>query len=318
MTIQARMAIIISTALLMSCAQIAGDQKPPALKGSNDVYYGTEVVLGPCGDGPESAILVSLVAAVVAQGVNRIGDALKAAANRDMSVALARRSIELRANNDGKFPVACVTIVRGWFHRTPIDSSGKSRQAPDLKQQDGSAWAAISGKTRPADLWQKGLYVAASPDFYFQGFFVPSSDKSAAAIMPVVATLDEPMLHNALRPNKRRHVLLAFSLGEKAVDLEKGGGTTMILGAMEPGQPLIFRTFTSGVISDNDSCASSLPVEGGKRYFDCPKDDKDTTLIQRASYLSDWFSLPLPKQLNPCISRQWFPKPEMPHNFSIL
>src|SRR3546814_2213240 len=53
------------------------------------------VVIGDCPHAHEIAPLLATVgAAIVAQGVSRIGDALKAAGNAETQTALARRNVE--------------------------------------------------------------------------------------------------------------------------------------------------------------------------------------------------------------------------------
>src|SRR3546814_15790816 len=77
------------------------------------------VVIGDCPHAHEIAPLLATVgAAIVAQGVSRIGDALKAAGNAETQTALARRTVEF--DTSGTLP-KCVAIARGWVYRSVPD-----------------------------------------------------------------------------------------------------------------------------------------------------------------------------------------------------
>src|SRR3546814_15779691 len=88
------------------------------------VYYDTQVVIGDCPHAHEIAPLLATVgAAIVAQGVSRIGDALKAAGNAETQTALARRNVEF--DTSGTLP-KCVAISRVWFYRPVPDHPTRS------------------------------------------------------------------------------------------------------------------------------------------------------------------------------------------------
>ncbi|MBQ4855822.1 hypothetical protein IMW82_14190 [Rhodanobacter sp. B2A1Ga4] len=222
--------VLAGAVLLSSCVTVAGSKGPPAALKGKDVYYDTQTVMGPCPGQGESALLVALGSAVIAKGVSKIGDAIKAAGQLDTQTLNARRNIELQTD-EGLPP--CVFVARGWFFREHHDSGADFYSVP------GASFSAtpdtVSGK-----FWRIGLDLAATPDFYFVGRFTTSTDKSANAIMPMEAVLNSPASRNLLRPSGTRYVMVAFALSEvgAATDISKGGGATITLGAMKLSERL--------------------------------------------------------------------------------
>lgn len=266
-----------SAILLSGCApHIAGSGKPPATLSESQNYYDTQTVVGPCTSAAESAILASIASAVIAQGMNRIGDAIKAAADSETRTVLARRNVEFRK---GKPIGPCVTIARGWFHRGALDY-GKSAFIANPDSQ----WP-YAERAEVASFWRAGLALAATPDFFFQGRIATATDGSAYTIVPLAASLDEPISSTPLRPSGTRSVLLSFAFSEvgKSADLQKGGGTTITLGKMVPGE----YTEYSGA-----ACVAGVAANQATPLTDCTKTEA-YDMIVHSPMESEWFSVPL-------------------------
>jgi hypothetical protein len=276
--------------LLNGCApHIAGTERPPTILARGNVYYDTQVVLGPCTDQAEAGILAAIATAAIAQGVNRIGDAISAAAKSETTVVLARRNVEIR-RGQGLGP--CVTVARGWFYRKP-PSLGPNPAKAAFAVDPESSWRFNEDGDTPDKFWRAGLHLAATPEFYFQGKVVTSQDKAAYTILPMFASLDRPISNTPLRPSGKRNVLVAFAISDlgKPADLQKGGGTTISIGKMEPGTAVTF----SGV-----SCFSTTVARGEAAVLSntCPDDGKFDMLI-RSPFESDWFSVALADKSKP-------------------
>lgn len=274
-------AILAMGSTLAACApHIAGSERPPADIASSNVYYDTQTIVGPCATDAEALPLVAAVAsAIIAQGVNRIGTAIKSAAETETKIVTARRNVELRR---GKGLGPCVTVVRGWFYRTTPTYPGATDPSP-FHNDTRSSW---TERDNPSRFWRWGLFMASTPDFYFQGRIVASTDGAAYTVLPVTAFLDRPISNTPLRPSGTRSVLVSFAFSEvgKSVDLQKGGGTTMVLGRMQPGKPLRFEDVSCYSSGSGGTLARSTTA--------CPAAGSFDTLV-RSPFESDWFSVAL-------------------------
>ncbi len=75
-----RLAILAaSMVVLAGCSHTAGTSGPPFTPDRSRLVYGTQTSFGPCRDGVESALGAAVASAVIAQGVDRIGSAIRAA-----------------------------------------------------------------------------------------------------------------------------------------------------------------------------------------------------------------------------------------------
>ncbi|WP_148291414.1 hypothetical protein [Brevundimonas abyssalis] len=148
-----------------------------------------------------------------------------------------------------------------------------------------------------------GLYLAATPDFFFEGVVRSTEDGSFHAIAPVRVTLDAPLRSNPLRSN-RRSVLVSFAVGQagSALDIQKTGAT-VVLGEIAPGELVEF---------DQDGCVAELwwRIDGEQRTQiadDCTRSalsesrPRPETLYatHRSHFESEWFSAPLSAEMRP-------------------
>lgn len=277
---------LAAAVILSGCApHIAGIERPPAPLVPPDVYYDTQAVVGPCDASAESVVILSAIAAaVIAQGVNRIGDAIKAAGETETTVVTANRNIEI--NQRGLGP--CVTVVRGWFYRAPPSYDPASPFSFNPK----SHWPHEQAAEIQA-YWRAGLFLASTPDFYFQGRIVSSTDKTSYTVLPVQASLDKPISSTMLRGGARS-ILVSFAFTEagKPADLQKGGGSTIVLGRMEPGELITFSSANCFASGTGGELTPTHPI--GK----CPDAGKFDTLI-RSPFESEWFSVLLSDKSKP-------------------
>lgn len=282
---------IVASLMISGCGpRIAGDGDMPAtlanattvVTGTNEkrplkFVYGTQAVIGKCpSDEGESLILSAIGASIVAQGVNRIGAAIKAAAAEETKQVLVRRNVELRA--DGSFG-PCLLVSRGWFYDEKIPP--EPFRAYDKKT--GSSFEYEVDKI--SSIRRSGLPLAATPDFFFEGQFIQLADKKTTTLIPRYAYLDQPISQSDLRPSNSRQILVLFALSDvgKSADLNKGQGATIVLGPLRSGRSKRYP-------SEDESLVSyTCNDESGCTYV-------SATQVMRSIHESDWFSLDLPEK----------------------
>lgn len=276
--------LVAGTAWLTGCTHAASQSPPPRQFAPSTLIYQTQVSNGPCvGEVEAVGFLATLAGAVISQGVNRIGKAIEEAARTDTQTALARRNLEMTAAGLGE----CVYVARGWFHRS-------NPAAPDFPMPLERRFAFLSKSAFPVtnletvgDLWRTGLFMAATPDFYFQGRLVPNSTRTAYTVLPILATLDRPIASNQIRSD-RRSVTISFALaagGASAVQ----NGSTVVLGRIEPGRLAEFPEGTCVVASGGEPELKACPSK------------KDETIVRvvRTAFESEWFSPAMTSELKP-------------------
>jgi hypothetical protein len=272
----ARIAVMAVTVILLAgCTTLAGSKGPPDWAGPNASYQ-TRAVLGTCVSvRPDMAVGTALASALVAKGVNRIGAAVKAAAASDTRQVIVRQNIEL--NKDGLGP--CLLVARGWFY-------------PTKALQDNHPYQSTAGSTFNFDsaadstrLRNAGLWLAGTPDFYFEGQFRESTDKTALSLVPEYAYMGQPIATHSLRPGTARSVLLAFAITkpQKAADLSKGQGSTVVIGRLAEN---LDKTFESDELLPNECSPPAC-------------DPAELRLKIRDPLESEWFTVPLTGKAQP-------------------
>lgn len=224
-----------------SCSpRMAGDGPAPTGLPSDNTRYATEITAGTCVTEPKGefalllpGIAAALLSSAISTGVNRVGSVLKASAEPGPQTVVARRNLEVSADSFGP----CLQLVRGWFYVTP----------PELDENGAPEWGTASFLT-PGErrtLWRNGLWLAAAPDFYFEGRFRRSEDGSHLTIEPNVVRLDKPIARPLLRPDGQREVLVSFSIvaAGEGIDLQGQPGATLTIGTLQPG---VARTYPAG------------------------------------------------------------------------
>ena len=166
-------------------------------------------------DANTKGALDAIAGAVISQGVNYIGKALTAAGAAKTWTMAGARNIQADSTNFAK----CILVVRGRFNT----SGGVI-----------GSWTVPNGW--PSDLGKKlatkGVHLADAPDFIFEGQVIASSDKSALAIRPIIASYANPIGTRFLRWGTDRNIALFFAItppGTKPT-IETSPAATVILG----------------------------------------------------------------------------------------
>nr|WP_314524974.1 hypothetical protein [uncultured Brevundimonas sp.] len=276
---------------LAGCSHAAGTGVPPSPLARTDLIYGTQTTFGPCLGG-ESAVVAAVMSAVVSKGVNRIGTALKSAAEANTSTTLARRNLEI--SNQGPLG-PCVYVARGWFHRQPPKFAGEAGGPSAYIARAGSQTDTVYPYDRAGELgvlWRAGLYLAATPDFFFQGSVTRTTGNTAYSVRPTLAWLAEPLVANTLRSDARS-VLVSFAVVpiDKPATLEKGG-STVVVGQLVPGE---LRRFPRETCVARMRQSAEGPTQSG-----CSGEatSEDYTIV-RGAYESEWFTVGLSAERQP-------------------
>ncbi|WP_157672752.1 hypothetical protein [Achromobacter denitrificans] len=261
---------------LAGCAHVAFEQQPPSNLDSEKLVYKTQTFIGSCAPRQESAIVAALASAAISQGITKIGEAIKSAAQTDTVTYSSSQNLEI--SQGAKFG-PCITVIRGWFYRDAPDLS--TRNTVQFSSNDSSAWP--YGRGAVGDFWQHGMAIASTPDLYFRGLIVVSGDKSMYAIQPLEATLDKPYATTQLRPSGERYVTISFAIDKNVVDVKKSPGATLIIGKIRPGQEAKF---------SKQKCT----YEDNENPVDC---NAPNSFIIYNAEISNWFSVPIDKSLKP-------------------
>lgn len=254
------------------CTTITGSKGRPAGIPAGAVYD-TQAILSTCpSDANAQSIPAAIASAVVAKGVSRIGAAIKAAGEAETRQVVVSRNIEL--SSEGMPP--CLVVARGWFHsKRPAAGAGYV----------GSDGTAFDHDADPSFIRGQGLWLAATPDFFFEGRFKASLNKAALTLQPVYVYRGEPIATHTLRRGTARGTVLSFAISKpsKAKDLGKGQGATVVLGTLETNTERTFETSDKALFT----------CDGG------PCEGDDFKLRLRGIAESDWFAIPLPDAPEP-------------------
>ena len=209
---------LTATSLATSVAQGA---RTPALS-KDEVVSGVQVGIGECAfapvrsEGEEGRIASVIAAAAISKGVNLLTSAVTAAAQSKTWTATGSRNFQ--ASSKG-FP-QCVQVVRGKFFANKTDLGTWANSWPGQK----------------GPLTKNGLFIAETPDFFFEGEIAASNDSSALAIRPVYSAFSRPIGTRLLRPGKDRSIaiFLAITVPGAKPNLETAPAATIILGEQLP------------------------------------------------------------------------------------
>lgn len=254
------------------CTTITGSQGLPDGVPAGS-FYDTQAIIASCPDGAVSQGLAAAIAgAAIAKGVSRIGAAIKAAGEAETRQVVVSRNIELSR----KGMKGCLLVARGWFSPTrPLPGVGYA----------GTSGTAFKYDRDPSFIRGQGLWLAGTPDFYFEGRFKASQNEAALTMQPVYVFRGDPIATHTLRRGTARGTVLSFAISKpsKAKDLGKGQGATVVLGKLDTNSERKFET------SDN----KLFTCDGG----DCG--NGAFSLRLRGIAESDWFAIPLPEEPEP-------------------
>jgi len=237
-----RLASIVLACFVASNASSASARP----RGSDDIVDGVQVGVGSCSfveardDETKSRIFAAIATAAISKGVNLLASAVTEAAKAKTWSATGARNFE--ASSD-KFP-QCVQVARGRFY------SKDAVVGPWVQSWKGNANA----------LRENGLFLADTPDFFFEGEISLSSDKSALAIRPVFSSFNRPIGTRWLRPGRARSIAVFFAITPPGTspNLANAPAASLVLGELQPA-------------------ASKIYAQGGKTY--------------RSPLESTWFTL---------------------------
>jgi len=263
--------LLCISSTLTACVSTPNGSSTPS-----KTIYRTDVTLGNCQSDPqESAVTTALFSSLIATGVDRISEMIKKASEKETLQQLASRNIEV--SNTGMGP--CLIIVRGKFHREKPSSLDFDKHYtvtnPNFK---------FNKNTAITHLRDRGLNLASTPDFYFEGRFEAAKNESEnyVVVAPVYAYLGRPIQGAKLSSKGSRNVMLSFAVnqGGSQSDFSKGAGASLVLGKMKVGE---------GVSYPKDTSSNTVELKE-------PGNGK-VNLVVRNSLESNWFSLPLTKDL---------------------
>jgi len=189
MRIYAVVAVLI--VLSAGCTTITGSQGRPDRLPS-DSFYDTQAILATCPSGLVSQDLGAAIAgAAVAKGVSRIGAAIKAAGEAETRQVVVNRNIELSR----KGMQGCLLVARGWFSPT------RPPAREDYAHTEGTEFQYDKD---PSFIRTQGLWLAGTPDFYFEGQFKASQNEAALTLQPVYVFRGDPIATHTLRRSTAR------------------------------------------------------------------------------------------------------------------
>lgn len=238
----------VRIAMMVTCATVPvaawGEQRP-----AGD-YGATVVAVGRCafaansqaGSPGEKRVLGAIAAAAISQGVNLIGKALGEAGKAKTWSTTASRNMEPTAQS---FP-QCIQVVRG-----------RMWSAAPTSGQPG--WADGLEVARP-ELASNGTYPAATPDFFFEGEIIGSSDNTSLAIRPTASYLRTPIGERTFRSGRGRSIAVFVAITSPGTkpSLESAPAASLILGEHETGRLVRYPERTGSSSSPRESAWFTL------------------------------------------------------------
>lgn len=267
-------------------APAAAAKKPPA--GTVD---GLQIGVGPCvTEGTEffGPILSALLGTAISKGVNKIGAALKAAGGSKTWKAHGSRNVDVTASEFGP----CVQVIRGHFFTAP-PSRGQKPQGLETLVDGG--WDRLV---------RNGLYLAAAPDFFFEGRLSrPRATVGTLTVTPLYARMSRPIGTRLLRPGKSRHVALLmtfFAPDDAALVTEDNAAASIVLGEMTPGVGLDFK-FSRAAAPPQTNPVQADPAEAENSFGGGGDTTQPLATLAwvRPPGEAPWFKLALEKTAQP-------------------
>lgn len=243
MTRAAHGALGLLALLVASLAAAQGNANP-------NTYSGVQVAVGACLAPPPPAgrdVGTAILTAVISKGVNLLGAALTKAGQDETLRAIGSRNLQ---GGSGPFP-ACVQVVRGRF----------LSQRPEAEPSWFARLSLPANASRK--LFDSGIWPAELPDFFFEGAFVTSVDKSALTIRPLQAVMFSVQSAGesfSLRQTSERSVSMFFALSPPGTspNLTTNPAATVILGPMTLGQVLKYPPGTNETSTPYESAWFTL------------------------------------------------------------
>ena len=237
---------IILVAILTGCASTG---TPPShvqsgAVGSAQVSYYTEaVVVGECAFVQReeklstNAITTGLISSAISEGLNLIGNMLTEA-GRDSAepTTLATANFELKSDTP-----MCLQLVRGEVFGKQPNEIPKAVLGEQLKQKEYDKLA------------KNQLYLAAKPDFLFEGLVLKPKMIDAMTIKPTALWFNKPKERNIFSQSSDRSIAISFTF--------YGPGKTMT-DASNTGTLLTFESVPKGRMIHIDPMERTDPYRG--------------------------------------------------------
>lgn len=179
--------------VLAGCAGGAPERGPEASRRTTQVFVGNCLTVS----GLESAGFDVLASSIISQGFNRIGSTLEASAAEQTWTVTGSTNYEASKATQPK----CVQIIQGQFFQ-------------DAQPGAGSWVTDTSYAGYVNQFTNRGIHLAARPDFFFEGVFRTSANGAARAIVPLAVGFHEPIGKRPLRRDDGRRTKLKFAFHE--------------------------------------------------------------------------------------------------------
>lgn len=182
-----------ATIVLAGCAGGAPERGPEASRRTTQVFVGTCLTVS----GLESAGFDVLASSIISQGFNRIGSTLEASAAEQTWTVTGSTNYEASKLTQPR----CVQIIQGQFFQDAQPGYGSS--------MTGTPYAGYVEQFK-----NRGIHLAARPDFFFEGAFRASANGAARSIVPLTIGFHEPIGKRPLRRDDGRRTKLKFAFHE--------------------------------------------------------------------------------------------------------
>lgn len=179
--------------VLAGCAGGAPERGPEASRRTTQIFVGNCLTVS----GLESAGIDVLASSIISQGFNRIGSTLEASADEHTWTVTGSTNYEASKAT----PPKCVQIIQGQFFQ-------------DAQPGAGSWVTDTSYAGYINQFTNRGIHLAARPDFFFEGVFRTSANGAARAIVPLAVGFHEPIGKRPLRRDDGRRTKLKFAFHE--------------------------------------------------------------------------------------------------------
>ena len=236
--------LLIGLLLLSGCStrfDRADTATPP---GDPLTYYDTQIVVGPCAFSeppPPSAkaapIVAAIGAAIISQAVGTVGTTLSDSAKEKTWESPAYRNIVTNQS----LASGCLQIARGFFHvgfRTAEERAGKL----DAAKKSATITGTEVTSARIEQLWDRKMWLASSPDFLFEGRFLPAPDAKIMTLAPGYVWFGVPAGARMFRLDRSRKVAvhIAFPSSSDVPSVKPLAAGYLSLGRLQPGTELLY------------------------------------------------------------------------------
>ncbi len=207
--------------ILVGCAGGAPERGPESSRRTTQVFVGNCLTVNFI----ENAFGATLASSIISQGFNRIGTTLEASAAEQTWTVTGSANFEMSKTTRHR----CVQVIQGQFFQEAQHATGT--------WMEGTQYEPYSQLLK-----DRGIHLAARPDFFFEGVFRTSANGGARAIVPAAVGFHEPIGSRPLRRDDGRRTKLRFvfhETGKSATDTANAA-TELDFGMLWPGKLTTF------------------------------------------------------------------------------